>query len=1112
MPKILDNIQNSLSIELKSALEISYRSDFCVGYFNLRGWKEVVKEIEKFEGGEEKQARVLVGMQKQSSEVLQEYFTLNEDDPIDNNRANKIRKDFARDFKNQLTIGIPTEADEKSLQALSKQLKDKKVVVKLFLKHTLHAKLYLAVRDDKFNPLIGFVGSSNLTFSGLVKQGELNVDVLEQDAAIKLQQWFNDRWSDRWCIDITNELIDAIDTSWATEKLITPYYIYLKIAYHLSREARTGIAEFNIPRVFNNILFDYQKKAVLIAAHHLHKRDGVLVGDVVGLGKTLTACAVAKIFEDDFFLETLIICPKNLTVMWEEHTHKYQLRAKVMAITEVQNKLFDMRRYRLVVIDESHNLRNRNGKRYSAIKEYLQRNNSKVILLTATPYNKDLRDLSNQIRLFLEDDKDIGISPEQEIERIGGRAEFNAEYQVAPNTIAGFEKSDFMDDWRELMRLFMVRRTRSFIKNNYAKEDETKRKYIEFHDGTKSYFPDRFAKKLEYVFDANNPNDQYAKFYSLKVVNQINSLDLPRYGIGNYLRDDANKLANKQELIIIENLSRAGKRLMGFARTNLFKRLESSGFSFLLSLARHIIRNYTFVYAINNNLPLPIGQPEKSLVDGFIDDLDLEENSTTLWGKLTEKKLLEVAENSYNAFSNSRNKFDWIRSELFKNELKSHLEHDADILFKIFAKGQDWKPENDKQLNALYDLCTQKHKKEKVLVFTQYSDTAKYIYDYFENKKVKNIALATGDVENPTALAIRFSPLSNEKHHIVGSENELRILISTDVLSEGQNLQDSHIILNYDLPWAIIRLIQRAGRVDRIGQKSDKILCYSILPEDGIENIINLRRRLTNRITENAEVVGSDETFFEGDPVNITDLYNEKSGILDEDEETEVDLASYAYQIWNNAIEKDSSLKKKIQDLPNVVFATKELPSSLEKSGVITYARTSEDNDFLTLLDTNKNIISQSQLKILKYAECTADTKALSKIPNHHELVQKGLEEISDVQSRIGGQLGRKTSARYQVYKRLERHYEDNADTLFQNDTLKRAIEDIYKYPLREIAKEIFNRQLKAGIGDEQLADLVVSLRDENKLSIIDESDVKHNKTQIICSLGLKQDEVNNAL
>jgi len=133
---------------------------------------------------------------------------------------------------------------------------------------------------------------------------------------------------------------------------------------------------------------------VQVAAHHLYKRGGVIIGDVVGLGKTYTATALAKMFEDDFFLETLIICPKNLVTMWEDYAYKYQLRAKVLSISQVQTKLPNERRYRLVIIDESHNLRNRDGKRYRAIQEYIQLNDSKIILLTATPYNKTYLDLA----------------------------------------------------------------------------------------------------------------------------------------------------------------------------------------------------------------------------------------------------------------------------------------------------------------------------------------------------------------------------------------------------------------------------------------------------------------------------------------------------------------------------------------------------------------------------------------------------------------------------------------------------------------------------------------------------------------------------------------------
>ena len=261
-------------------------------------------------------------------------------------------------------------------------MKDKKVAVKLHLRYTLHAKLYLAYSEDKRVPVVGFLGNSNLTLAGLAKQGELNIDVLDQDAANKLAKWFNDRWKDRWCIDITEELIEIIDNSWAADRLVPPFHIYLKIAYHLSREARAGINEFKLPKVFQRELLEFQQKAVLVAAHHLHKRDGVLIGDVVGLGKTITATALAKMFEDDFFLETLIICPKNLVEMWEDYAHKYQLRAKVISQSRVQTILPNLRRYRLVIIDESHNLRNDRGSRYRAIKEYLIENVSKVTHVT----------------------------------------------------------------------------------------------------------------------------------------------------------------------------------------------------------------------------------------------------------------------------------------------------------------------------------------------------------------------------------------------------------------------------------------------------------------------------------------------------------------------------------------------------------------------------------------------------------------------------------------------------------------------------------------------------------------------------------------------------------
>jgi superfamily II DNA/RNA helicase len=236
-------------------------------------------------------------------------------------------------------------------------------------------------------------------------------------------------------------------------------------------------------------------------------------------------------------------------------------------------------------------------------------------------------------------------------------------------------------------------------------------------------------------------------------------------------------------------------------------------------------------------------------------------------------------------------------------------------------KVPQWLPKNDRKLQALRELITVKHAHEKLLIFTQFSDTADYLNRYFKNRGVGSLACVTGKHINPTEIARCFSPISNRYN--ITPENEYRVLITTDVLSEGQNLQDAHIIVNYDLPWAIIRLIQRAGRVDRIGQQADTILCYSFLPEDGIEKIINLRNRLMLRIEQNADVVGSDERFFDGDPINIHDLYSEKNGLLNEQEDNEIDLPSYALQIWNEATNANPILKTLIAKLPDVIYSSK---------------------------------------------------------------------------------------------------------------------------------------------------------------------------------------------
>ena len=1119
MAKIYDNIDIKFTEGLQGIItNVGVRRvDFCVGYFNLRGWNIVEDQIDSLEGEYVyesdrrvfRKCRLLIGMHRPTEELVRQLYSPQL--PPDANYVSRCKLEIARDFKRQLQLGLPTKQDEMTLRRLSSQLKEEKVCVKLYLREPLHAKLYLVHRpDDNFNKIQAIMGSSNLTYAGLTKQGELNAEFGDSDSAEKLSRWFDDRWDDKFCLDITKELIEIIDNSWAGEQDIPPYYIYLKTAYHLSEEARSGIKEFTIPPEFKNSLFEFQQTAVKIAARHLNneKRGGAMIGDVVGLGKTITACAIAKMYENTFGSNTLIICPANLQDMWAKYRREYDLKADIMSMAKPID-IDNARYYRLIIVDESHNLRNSQGTRYRNIKDLISKQDCKVLLLTATPYNKDYRDLSSQLRLFIEDDADLGIRPEAYIRQLGGERKFAEKHEDFIRSIKAFERSECQEDWQELMKLFLVRRTRTFIKENYAKIDpKNGRRYLEFKDGHKSYFPERIPKAIKFK---TIKGDQYSRLYSDEMLELMGNLKLPRYGLIHYLDEKKTIEASRFEQTLIENLSRAGERMMGFCRSTFFKRIDSSGYSFLLTLFRHILRNTVFIYAIDNKLKLPIGD-ENTFPENFIDDADI--NDLLAMGEETDEIQMQVptdmdiymrlAVKYYEGLAN-KNNVQWIDSRYFKRTLKQQLKKDCEQLIGMINLCGEWNPSTDQKLNELETLLKTTHRNEKVIVFTQYSDTANYIYHQLRLGGVKQIDKATGGSKNQTVIVDRFSPISNKAN--ISSDNELRVLIATDVLSEGQNLQDAHVIVNYDLPWAIIRLIQRAGRVDRIDQSSEQIFCYSFFPADKVEEIIRLRTRLNARINQNADIVGSDEIFFEGNEQNLRDMYNEKSGSLDDDEDNaDVDLGSQAYQIWKNATDANPELKAIIPALNNIVYSTKKASGPME-DGVITYARTYNDFDVLTWLNSKGEIVSQSQRRILQAMACTINEPALPAQDNHLELVDKAITGIKNENTNVGGILGSRFSTKRKIYDLLNHYYEQPLsifNTQDKKDILKFAIDQIYNYPLMEGSKFILGRMMRTATSHDDIVDTVNEMYEKGNLCRVDEDRTKHKDPTIICSMGLK--------
>ena len=1128
MSRIFDNIQQDLLGALRSSLSVSKRADFCVGYLNLRGWQAVDDLVQPWNPQNGQVCRVLVGMQRPPHDEIRALYSQTPDEGlIDNATASRLKMQFASHLREQITLGIPTGQDEAGLRRLARQLRSGQVIVKLFLPYPLHAKLYLLFRDDVNNPITGFVGSSNLTLAGLSKHGELNVDVLDHLGTQHLSKWFDARWADRWALDVSADLATIIESSWAREEAISPYHIYLNIAYHLSTEARAGLSQFRLPARFEQELFEFQKSAVKIAARHLHRRGGVMIGDVVGLGKTMMATALARMFEDDLGYETLIICPKNLEPMWEHYRTEYGLRGMVLPVSQVTKKLPNLKRYRLVLIDERRNLRSREGRRYKAIAEYIKSCDAKVILLTATPYNKTKHDLSAQLRLFIDEKANIGIRPERHMRKYGiSEAEFERKNQCRVHSILAIEKSDEFDDWRELIRLYMVRRTRSFILQHYTEADKHGRRFISGKDGEKRYFPVRKPLSVTFAVDESDTADRYARLYSREVVDQINALHVPRYGLGLYLNPQEEKQATPSERKILENLGRAGKRLMGFCRTNLFKRLESNGFSFLQSIDRHVLRNQVYLYAIENGLDLPLGVLDAGLLDIERVDEDAEglEGDTEdlldgLFDAVTDEdgvpSDMARAKAVYEQYVRDyKKRFKWIRPTLFKAKLAEDLAHDTQRLTELLNSQEPWDADRDHKWQALHKLLTQTHGKDKVLIFTQFADTARYLAREARKAGIGHVALATGASADPYDIACRFSPKSNNKS--VSKADEVRVLICTDVLSEGQNLQDSNVVVNFDLPWAIIRLIQRAGRVDRIGQRAEEIHCYSFLPADGVEQLIQLRSRIRQRLKENAEVVGTDEAFFEDDDAaTIRDLYTEKQGVLD-DSDDEVDLASYAWQIWKQATQDNADLARTVEALPPVVYSAKGfaldesrfplLGADAAKGGALVYVKSPEGNDHLAWVGANGKTVTESQFTVLRAAECEPATPAVQRLPQHHDLVATGLQLAVSQDKAVGGGLGRPSSPRRRTYERLKACATEQMQTLFRDEELERALDDMYQRPLLETAADLLNRLMRSGVNDAELTEAVKSLREEGRLTYA-EDDAALREPRVVCSMGLIREE-----
>ncbi len=1110
MPEIFDNLTEHLGLNLRRTLDGSTGVDACVGYFNFRGWNEIAEAVGNlpFEPGAKPAMRLLIGMSSGEHGSLRAALNDGRFGRNTNEEAESLRLRTLEALREQLSFRVPSASDEKTLRTLRAQLEERRVQVRMHLAFNLHAKLYLChLKDRTATDCRAFLGSSNLTFAGLQHQGELNIDAVDRDATGKLKTWFNDRWNDRLSIDANDLLINIIDQSWASEHPLSPYLIHLRLAHHFSRDAREGLIEYDVPEAIRSKLLEFQTAAVRITAKRIQVQGGAMIADVVGLGKTMMATGVALTLQERHGYETLVIAPRNLVEMWEEYRAEYRWHGRVISRTMVHRELPDLRRYRFVIIDESHHLRTRHRRDYRAIRDYVSKNEPKVLLLTATPFNRSMDDVANQLGLFLSDDTPLPLRPEAEL-RKQGEYDFKTRYQLDNlYSLSAMRRSEQVQDWQKLLSLFVIRRTRGFIEENYAEQDEQGRSYLDLGNGNgRFHLPRRMPRRLEWKA---KPGDPAVELESDAVLDLLNSLSLPRYRLQEFIKPDMAPTPAEEE--ILKGWSESGRgNLTGITRSMLYKRLSSGGYAFVLSVRRHLLNNHVYLRGLEQDGVIPVGtydlpEGDEAVDEGlWIDQGSLEPSLPVPdWTALADETLTKLRNNTPSTAT-------LLRAKLFTGELRERILEDNAKLLEVLARVPTWEATRDGKLRSLFELLGQSHGEEKVLVFSEFSDTARYLYRELKNLQLQGgLGLITGShVESDTvssgsvsSVVRSFSPKTAGAPGVsTKTERELRVMVATDVLSEGLNLQDCSIVVNFDLPWAIIKLIQRAGRVDRIGQEAEEVTVYSVCPTEGVEAVIDLRGRIRRRLAESAQVFGSDERFF-GDKEEehqVRSFFDETSALHGLDEE-EVDYTSMAYEIWREAEQRQPALAHRAANLPLQAHATRARGGS--EQGILACTTSSSQVDQVFFQPTHGEMRAVTPLDALTFSACSLDTPGLPRQEDHFDTVEE-ITKVARKQStvRTAGSLA---GIRKRAYDRLRALTERNENTLFApTDDDLAAVNAIYAHPLSELANQTLSRLLRGGAGsDEEIMKTVSELYQDDNLVVQRTPD--NNRTDLLCSLGL---------
>ena len=950
MTDIIDNREELLAEHVCKILQQTESVKFAVGYLFVSGLQEIRQRLTHISA-----IRLLIGNQSNQETIdalmQREMHPQRVQSAIGKLQSPKEKKRIAEEtgkgIREALSVPPLTDETEGLLAEIKEWLVSGKLEVRVYTKEKLHAKAYLFAYPEKtYEHGIGIVGSSNLTLSGLKNNTELNVLVHGNDNFKQLNTWFDRLWEEGEPFNAS--LMEEIEQSWASPAY-TPWDIYLKTLCKLV-EDRLEYSDSHILHWDGKFppLTQFQRVAVDQGLKILRDHEGVFISDVVGLGKTFIGLGMLKNLYRSGLKHQIIICPNSLVENWKEVTREYGIFPDIIPMSQlsIENSPLEnawTQSADLVLIDESHNFRNADSQRYEALEIFLR--GKKVILLTATPRNNSAWDIYHQLRLFQDDATptlDIGAydNLKKYFKKVDEFEKKSREKELPQNLRDQATKSAGQMI-EHLLQQVLIRRTRSHIKKHYADS---------LINGALIEFPTRKLNRLDYSID-----ETYNGLYS-DILKKIAELEYARYSIGLYLQDE---LKERQPYA---RLARAGRSLRGLMRILLLKRFESSVEAFR-STVRGMIRMHERFLAV--------------LQEGYVvSDARLLDKLETEGGGL-DIEMLEAEEDSRYEIAS------------FKvAELEAALHDDIRILREIHGMVKDIGVEQDDKLQTL--LATMRNEtlsREKVIVFTQYADTARYVYEQL-GKEVSDLAVIDSKTKNKLNILRRFSPESN-RHEIKNGENEIRVVIATDVFSEGLNLQDAACIINYDLHWNPVRLIQRVGRIDRIGSPHDTIHIYNFFPEvalDEGEKGLGLKERLTRRIQEIHNTIGEDERILdEREQLNPNDMYGIYSNDeqATEDEETGFDI-NEAEMLIRDLKDNEPELFKRVCNLPDGIRAG----LAADVSGTFVFCGVGKRYKRIYLVDDQSQIIASDPAEIVPLLRCDRDTPGLTLPQAHNQTVE----------------------------------------------------------------------------------------------------------------------------